>query len=98
MNSMVQITVGGRAMLVAPKVADRVRKQVQINRERSIRLSRELKQSGLLPSGMFNQTAGRIPESYTQPGRERDSRQVWQDDKKAAIESRFHTFMLQGGY
>jgi hypothetical protein len=98
MNSMVQITVGDRVMLVAPKVADRVRKQTAINREKSIRLSRELKQSGLLPSGVFNQTAGRITESYARPGQERDSRQVWQDDKKIAIENRFHSFMLQGGY
>jgi hypothetical protein len=85
-------------MLVSPKVADRVRKQEQINREKSIRLSRELKQSGLLPSGVFNQTARLQSEPYARPGREQNTRAVWHDDKKAAIENRFHSFMLQGGY
>jgi hypothetical protein len=94
MNSMVQITVGGRTMLVAPKVADRVRKQEQINREKSIRLSRELKQSGLLPCSSFNQTAGLCSESYARPGIEKNNQEVWQSEKKAAIENRFEQFLL----
>ena len=97
MNSMVQITVGGRTMLVAPKVASRVREQVQINREKSIRLSRELKQSGLLPrqpNDQFTGWQGTRTFHHARPKSIMDNRAIYQADKLSANLERFDRFLL----
>jgi hypothetical protein len=66
----VQINVGGRAMLVDVKTAARVQKQVEINREKSIRISRELKQERLGPvSCTHNQFAGWIGQNHIEHAR-----------------------------
>jgi hypothetical protein len=95
MNSMVQIMVGDRVMLVTPKVADRVKRQEQINRERSIRLSRELKQAGLLPSTPRDRFTGLRSESYARPEREKDSRMAWHDEKIVDQNKRFQAFIRE---
>lgn len=58
----VAITVGGRTMFVEPKVALRVRRQMEINRQHDRRVSRELKEARLAPHTRGNQFAGWVSE------------------------------------
>lgn len=87
----------GRTILVEPKVADMVRKQAQKNRDKDLRLARELKEARMLPSTHFNATAGRMTEAYRRPEPEMNSRVIRDAEKKAEREFLWHQMLATQG-
>ena len=93
---MEKISIGGRVIMLDPITAGLVRKRQGMNRERDRRISRDLKQSGMLPgfrSGIPSANSG----TFLQSNRELDSRVVYHQGKVEGIENRWAQHLQAAG-
>jgi hypothetical protein len=89
---MEKIVLGDRVLYLDPKTAAMARANMAQHAEKSKRLSRELRQAGLVRDNPASSVRSKTESgSYKLPTRVIDSKQAWQESKKDRAESRFQS-------
>jgi hypothetical protein len=81
------INIAGRVLVVEPKTALEIRQLIAKRLKRNARITEELKQGNLLPSGFRNQTSRWSRSNYS--SNDANDKRVFQSSRGIIIETRF---------